>query len=148
MDPLISYHRNGDLLKNIKDAHKLRLKTARFWLSPKEKLYWRSFLGPNLHCIHPDKVHDFFFEIHKGSCSAHKVASSPSAFLRILVVIHVERHATIHKTVWKVPKIFTQYRDSLCKACYRLQAHGLLRNGDWISSGQCPNPSTINDTYL
>lgn len=53
MDQIVCYLKNGDLPEDKKEAHKLRLKAARFWLSPKDELYRRSFGGPYLKCVHP-----------------------------------------------------------------------------------------------
>ena len=71
MDEVIDYLKNGNLPENQKEAHKLRIKSARFWLSPEQKLYRHSFFRPYLRCVHPDLVQDFLFEIHEGSCGVH-----------------------------------------------------------------------------
>ncbi|XXG82607.1 hypothetical protein AAC387_Pa10g0518 [Persea americana] len=49
----------------------IRLKAARFWLSPDGRLYWKSFTGPYLQCVHPSKVNDFLHKIHEGICGSH-----------------------------------------------------------------------------
>ena len=40
--------------------------TARFWLSKDKKLYRRSFGGPYLLCLHPNKVIELLAELHEG----------------------------------------------------------------------------------
>lgn len=64
MYPIIYYLRNGY-------AHKIRAQASRYWLSPNQKLYKRSFLGLYLRCIHPKKVQDILYELHEGSCGNH-----------------------------------------------------------------------------
>ena len=49
----------------------IKRKAPRFWVSKEGLLYRRSFTGPYLLCVHPDKVKDFFFEIHEGICGSH-----------------------------------------------------------------------------
>lgn len=71
MDPIIGFLKNGDLPEDKKKTHKLRLKAARFWLSPKNELYRRSFGGPYLKYVLPSVVPDFLSEMHEGSCGAH-----------------------------------------------------------------------------
>ncbi|XP_038715016.1 uncharacterized protein LOC120008706 [Tripterygium wilfordii] len=71
MDPIVAYLKDGILLEDKKEARKLTIKAARFWLSPDQKLYKRSFSGPYLLCVHPGRVEDLLFEIHEGSCGAH-----------------------------------------------------------------------------
>ncbi|XP_038687612.1 uncharacterized protein LOC119987002 [Tripterygium wilfordii] len=71
MDPIIAYLKDGILPEDKKEARKLAVKAARFWLSPDQKLYKKSFSGPYLLCVHPARVEDLLFEIHEGSCGAH-----------------------------------------------------------------------------
>uniref|UniRef100_A0A2N9HQL3 Uncharacterized protein n=1 Tax=Fagus sylvatica TaxID=28930 RepID=A0A2N9HQL3_FAGSY len=49
----------------------IKQKAPRFWVSEEGQLYRRSFTGPYLLCVHPDKVNDFLFEIHEGICGSH-----------------------------------------------------------------------------
>ena len=43
MDPIVTFLKNGMLLEDKREAHKIRLKAARFWLSPEGKLYKKSY---------------------------------------------------------------------------------------------------------
>ncbi|XP_038707287.1 uncharacterized protein LOC120002598 [Tripterygium wilfordii] len=71
MDPIVAYLKDGILPEDKKEARKLAVKAARFWLSPDQKLYKKSFSGPYLLCVHLARVEDLLFEIHEGSCGAH-----------------------------------------------------------------------------
>ena len=48
MDPIIAYLKDDQLPEDKNEAHKIRLKAARFWLSPDDKLYRKSYTGPYL----------------------------------------------------------------------------------------------------
>ncbi|GFS41376.1 hypothetical protein Acr_00g0073960 [Actinidia rufa] len=54
-----------------REAHKLRIKAARFWISPSGDLCKRSYQGPYLLCVHPSFIKDVLFEIHEGICRLH-----------------------------------------------------------------------------
>ena len=71
MDPIIAYIRDDQLPEDKNEAHKIRLKAARFWLSSNGRLYRKSYTGPYLQCIHASKVKDFLNEIHEGICGSH-----------------------------------------------------------------------------
>ncbi|XXG88387.1 hypothetical protein AAC387_Pa12g0601 [Persea americana] len=71
MDPIVAYLKDDQLPEDKIEAHKIRLKATRFWLSPDGRLYKKSFTGPYLQCVHPSKVEDFLYEIHEGICSNH-----------------------------------------------------------------------------
>ena len=71
MDPIIAYVKDDKLPENKNEAHKIKLKAAWFWLSPDGKLYRKTYTGPYLQCVHPSKVEDFLYEIHKGICGIH-----------------------------------------------------------------------------
>ena len=71
MDAIVSFLKEGKLPDDLKEAHKLRLKSARFNLTADEYLYRRSFTGPLLKCVHPLQVEDFLYEIHEGICGSH-----------------------------------------------------------------------------
>ena len=71
MDPIVAYLRHESLPSDSKQAHKIKIQSARYWISPDGKLYRRSFSGGYLQCIHPSKVEDFLYELHEGSCGSH-----------------------------------------------------------------------------
>ncbi|XXG77288.1 hypothetical protein AAC387_Pa08g1468 [Persea americana] len=71
MDPVIAYLKDDLLPEDKTEAQKIRLKAARFWLSPDGKLYRKSFTEPYLQCVHPSKVDDFLYKIHEGICGSH-----------------------------------------------------------------------------
>ena len=71
MDPIVSYLRTDRLPDDKKEAHKIRIKAARFWISPSGDLYKRSYQGPYLLCVHPSLVEDVLYEIHEGMCGLH-----------------------------------------------------------------------------
>ncbi|GFY85297.1 hypothetical protein Acr_04g0000350 [Actinidia rufa] len=54
-----------------KEAHKIRIKAARFWISPTGDLYKRSYQGLYLLCVHPSLVDDVLYGIHEGMCGLH-----------------------------------------------------------------------------
>ena len=49
----------------------IKRKAPRYWVSNEGLLYRRSFSGPYLLCVHPEKVRDFLFKIHEGICGSH-----------------------------------------------------------------------------
>ena len=71
MDEIVSYLKEGKLPKDKKQAHKIRVKSARFWVSSEGLLYKKSFSGPYLLCVHPNVVQDFLYELHEGICGSH-----------------------------------------------------------------------------
>ncbi|GFS40362.1 hypothetical protein Acr_00g0068110 [Actinidia rufa] len=48
MDPIVNYLRTDQLPDDRKEAHKIRIKAAQFWISPTGDLYKRSYQGPYL----------------------------------------------------------------------------------------------------
>ena len=71
MDPILNYLKNNKLPEDTKEAKMIKRKAPRYWVSKEGLLYRRSFTGPYLLCVHPDKVKDFLFEIHEGICGSH-----------------------------------------------------------------------------
>ncbi|XP_057499206.1 uncharacterized protein LOC130783528 [Actinidia eriantha] len=71
MDPIMNYLRTDKLPDDKREAHKLRIKATRFWISPSGDLYKRSYQGPYLLCVHSSLVEDVLYEIHKGICGLH-----------------------------------------------------------------------------
>ncbi|XP_028073207.1 uncharacterized protein LOC114275383 [Camellia sinensis] len=79
MDPIIAFLKDRVLPEEKKAANKIRAKSERFWLSPSGAIYKKSFIGPYLKCIHPDKVEAFLYEIHEGICGSHTRGSRPES---------------------------------------------------------------------
>ena len=71
MDPTLSYLRGDKLPEDKKEAKMIKRKAPRYWVSKEGLLYRRSFTGPYLLCVHPEKVEDLLFEIHEGICGSH-----------------------------------------------------------------------------
>ena len=71
MDPIIDFLTDDRIPGNEKEANKVRRVAARYWLSKDWKLYRRSFEGPYLLCLHPEKVGQLLVELHEGVCSNH-----------------------------------------------------------------------------
>ncbi|XP_058208160.1 uncharacterized protein LOC131321170 [Rhododendron vialii] len=76
MDPIVEFLRDGTLPTDKKEAHKIKTKSARFWLPPKGKLYRKSFTGPYLLYVHPEMVQNFLHEIHEGTYGRHAGGTS------------------------------------------------------------------------
>ena len=68
MDAIVAFLKAGKLPDDHKEAHKIRLKLARFSLTAEGHLNRRSFTGPLLRCVHPSQVEDLLSEIHEGIC--------------------------------------------------------------------------------
>ncbi|XP_057506540.1 uncharacterized protein LOC130789741 [Actinidia eriantha] len=71
MDPIVNYLRTDNLLDDKREAHRIRIKAARFWISPSGDLYKRSYQGPYLLCVHLSLIEDVLYEIHEGICGLH-----------------------------------------------------------------------------
>ena len=71
MDPFVRYLKERILPKDSSDAYKIRAKASKYWLSPEQKLYKRSFSGPYLRCVHPRLVQNVLYKLHEGSCGSH-----------------------------------------------------------------------------
>ena len=71
MDTIVAFLKEEKLPDDHKEAHKIRLKSARFSLTAEGHLYRRSFTGPLLRCVHPLQVEDFLYEIHEGICGSY-----------------------------------------------------------------------------
>ena len=71
MDPIINYLKDGTLLADSSEAHRVRAQASIYWLSPQQKLYKRSFSGPYLRCVHPRFVQNVLYELHEESCGSH-----------------------------------------------------------------------------
>ncbi|GMP74000.1 hypothetical protein CsSME_00031541 [Camellia sinensis var. sinensis] len=71
MDAIVAFLKERKLPEDHKEAHKVRLKSARFNLTADGHLYRRSFTGLLLRYVHPLQVEDFLYEIHEGICGSH-----------------------------------------------------------------------------
>ncbi|XP_065620822.1 uncharacterized protein LOC136063822 [Quercus suber] len=71
MDPLVKFLKEDILPEEKGEADKIRRKVATFWLSEDQKLYKRSYSGPYLLCVHPEKAELLLEELHEGICGSH-----------------------------------------------------------------------------
>ncbi|RVW52759.1 Pro-Pol polyprotein [Vitis vinifera] len=67
---IIRYLRTSTLPEEPKQAHKIRVQTARFTLIGGH-LYKRSFTGPYLRCLNHSEALYVLAELHKGVCGNH-----------------------------------------------------------------------------
>jgi len=56
MNPIIDFLAEDRIPDDEKEANKIRRVATRYWLLKDWKLYRRSFGGPYLLCLHPEKV--------------------------------------------------------------------------------------------
>ena len=71
MDPIIDFLAEDRVTDDEKEANKIRRMVVRYWLSTDCKLYWRSFGGSYLSCLHPEKVNELLAELHDGVCGGY-----------------------------------------------------------------------------
>ena len=71
MDPIVDFLVEDRIPNDEKKANKVRRIASRYWLSADRKLYWRSFEGPYLLCLHSGKVNEVLTKLHKGVCGSH-----------------------------------------------------------------------------
>ena len=71
MNPIIDFLAEDKIPDDEKEAKKIRRVAPRYWLSADRKLYRRSFEGPYLLCLHPEKVNELLFELHDRVCGGH-----------------------------------------------------------------------------
>ena len=71
MDPIIDFLAEDRVPDDRKEAKKIHRVASRYWLSADHKLYRRSFGGPYLSCLHPEKVNELLSELHDGMCGSH-----------------------------------------------------------------------------
>ena len=75
MTPIIGYPKEGKLPQGRDEAHKLRIKSAKYVLMD-EVLYKRGFSQPYLRCLAPDEANYVLRKVHEGSCGNHSEARS------------------------------------------------------------------------
>ena len=71
MDPIIDFLAKDQVLDNEKEANRVHRVANRYWLSADRKLYRRSFGGPYLLCLHPEKVNELSAKLYDGVCDNH-----------------------------------------------------------------------------
>ena len=71
MDLIIDFLAEDRVPDDEKEANKIRRVASRYWLSADCKLYQRSFGGPYLLCLHPEKVNELLSELHDEVCGSH-----------------------------------------------------------------------------
>lgn len=71
MNSIIDFLAEDKVPDDEKEAKKIRWVAPRYWLSANRKLYRRSFAGPYLLCLHPEKVNELLTELHDGVCGGH-----------------------------------------------------------------------------
>ena len=78
MDPIWDYLVDGILPSNIKEASKLRTRSARFTVH-QGTLYKRDFSTPILKCVGKEDVNYVLREVHEGIYGNHVGAKSLAA---------------------------------------------------------------------
>ena len=71
MNPIIDFLAKDKVPDDEKEAKKIRRVAPRYWLSADRKLYRRSFVGPYLFCLHPEKVNELLTKLHDGVCGGY-----------------------------------------------------------------------------
>ena len=71
MDPIIKFLAENRVQDDESEANKVHRVASRYWLSADRKLYWRSFEGLYLLCLHLRKVNELLAELHEGVCGGH-----------------------------------------------------------------------------
>ena len=70
MDLIIDFLVEDRVLDDEKEASRIR-RVTRYWLLADRILYWRSFGGPYLLCLRPEKVNELLAELHDRVCGSH-----------------------------------------------------------------------------
>ena len=71
MDSIMQFLKEDILPEEKIETDKIRKKATSYWLSEDSKLYWRSFSGPYLLCVHPDQTESLLEEMHEGIYGSH-----------------------------------------------------------------------------
>ncbi|XP_050280675.1 uncharacterized protein LOC126721668 [Quercus robur] len=71
MNPIIDFLAEDKVPNDEDEAKKIHRVAPQYWLSSDHKLYQRSFAGPYLLCLHPEKVSELLTELHEGVCGGH-----------------------------------------------------------------------------
>ncbi|XP_013665259.1 uncharacterized protein LOC106369683 [Brassica napus] len=75
MTSLIQYLEADILPEDCREARKIKKQASRYCIS-QEKLYRRSFSGPYLRCVTPQKAASILVELHEGGCGSHSSGRS------------------------------------------------------------------------
>lgn len=71
MDPIIEFLAEDRVSNDEKEVERVHRIAAMYWLSEDRRLYWRSFGGPYLLCLHPSKVDELLTKLHEEVCGSH-----------------------------------------------------------------------------
>ena len=71
MDLIIEFLAEDRMPDDKSEVNKIRRVASRYWLSVDRKLYRRSFGGPYLLCLYPEKVDELLAEFDEGVCGGH-----------------------------------------------------------------------------
>lgn len=71
MDPIIEFLAEDRVSNDEKEVERVHRIAAMYWLSEDRRLYWRSFGGPYLLCLHPSKVDELLTKPHEEVCGSH-----------------------------------------------------------------------------
>ena len=71
MDSIVDFLAEDRVPDDKKEANRVRRVATWYWLSADRKLYWRSFGGLYLLCLHLKKVNELLAELHDGVCGSH-----------------------------------------------------------------------------
>nr|XP_023899446.1 uncharacterized protein LOC112011304 [Quercus suber] len=71
IDPIIDFLADDRLPSDEKEGIRVRRMAPRYWLAEDRTLYRRSFGGPYLLCLRPEKVGELLAELHSGVCGGH-----------------------------------------------------------------------------
>ncbi|KAH7851147.1 hypothetical protein Vadar_007795 [Vaccinium darrowii] len=71
MDEIYAYLKHEKLPTDRKEAHKVRCKASYFYLDQSDKMYRRSFMGPDLKVVHDSQIESILRELHEGSSGCH-----------------------------------------------------------------------------
>ena len=103
MTPIVSYLKDGMLLKRKDEARKLKVKSTRYILMD-EVLYKRVFSQPYLRCLAPNKANYVLRGVHEGACGNHSRARS-----LVCKVVHAGYHwPTIQADAKAYFKVYNQ----------------------------------------
>nr|XP_023879572.1 uncharacterized protein LOC111991997 [Quercus suber] len=94
MDPIIDFLAEDQLPSDEKEGRKLRRTAPRYWLSEDRTLYRRSYGGPYLLCLHPEKVGKLLAKLHDGVRwpRGGTFIGTPGNDSRVLVASNAEGH--------------------------------------------------------